>query len=73
MTFGDKDMRKTAVQSNPFALMMSPESVLAAVERSERLSRLQRRICRPLDKIPTPASESDKATSEVVRDDDLDD
>lgn len=35
---------------NPFALLMNPDSVLQAVERSERLSRLHSRICRPLDK-----------------------
>lgn len=35
---------------NPFALLMNPESVLQAIERSERLHRLHSRICRPLDK-----------------------
>lgn len=35
---------------NPFALLMNPDSVLQAIERSERLSRLHSRICRPLDK-----------------------
>jgi hypothetical protein len=35
--------------ANPFALMMTPEAVFAAIERSERLSRLKSRICRPLD------------------------
>jgi hypothetical protein len=65
-------MRKTAVQSNPFALMMSPELVLAAVERSERLSRLQRRICRPLDKIPSMPSE-DGVEKNYLSDPDTDD
>lgn len=36
--------------SNPFALMMDPEAVFAAIARSERLARLSSRICRPLDK-----------------------
>ena len=36
--------------SNPFELMMNPEAVLQAMARSDRLERLQRRICRPLDK-----------------------
>lgn len=36
--------------ANPFALMMTPEAVIEAVERSQRLSGLQRRICRPLDR-----------------------
>lgn len=35
---------------NPFALMIDPQSVIAKVENSERLERLNRRICRPLDK-----------------------
>ena len=33
-----------------FTMMMDPETILQAVERSDRLNRLQRRICRPLDK-----------------------
>lgn len=44
-------MSQTRIASNPFALMMDPASVIAAMERSERLPRLQSRICRPLDKI----------------------
>jgi hypothetical protein len=53
----------TTVQaaSNPFALMMDPESVLAAMASSERLARLHSRIWRPLDKPMTaraPAAEA---------------
>jgi hypothetical protein len=40
---------------NPFLLMVSPEVVLAAVEKSERLAQLQRQLCRPLDR-PTPGA-----------------
>ena len=36
--------------ANPFALMMDPAAVLRAVEQSQRLLNLRRRICRPLDK-----------------------
>lgn len=36
--------------ANPFELMMNPEAVLQAMARSDRLERLQRRVCRPLDK-----------------------
>ena len=52
-------MLPTQTLSNPFALLMEPEAVLQAMERSDRLSRLQRRICRPLDKplIPHAADE----------------
>jgi hypothetical protein len=38
------------VSGNPFALMMDPEAVVQAIERSERLARLRSRVCRPLDK-----------------------
>jgi hypothetical protein len=46
-------MHRTTVVANPFVLMTSPETVFAAIERSERLARLQSTICRPLDK-PRP-------------------
>lgn len=36
--------------ANPFALLIDPQTVLAALDRSERLGRLNSRICRPLDK-----------------------
>ena len=44
---------------NPFALMMNPEIVLQAMERSERLGCLQRRVCRPLDKPLIPRAETE--------------
>ncbi|MBQ0934701.1 hypothetical protein [Ideonella paludis] len=43
-------MRSAQVRPNPFMMMTNPEVILRAVEHSERLSGLQRRICRPLDK-----------------------
>lgn len=43
-------MQRQELIANPFALMMDPEGVVQEMERSERLNRLQRRICRPLDK-----------------------
>jgi hypothetical protein len=46
-------MHKSEVSANPFALMMNPEAVIAAMNRSERLRRLTSHVCRPLDK-PTP-------------------
>jgi hypothetical protein len=36
--------------SNPFVMMTNPESILLAVERSERLNRLNRKVYRPLDR-----------------------
>lgn len=43
-------MSQVSLANNPFALMMHPEDVLQAVERSNHLGGLQRRICRPLDR-----------------------
>ena len=43
-------MDKQQPVSDPFALMMDPQGVIQAMERSDRLARLQRRVCRPLDK-----------------------
>lgn len=43
--------------ANPFALMVNPDVVLRAVERSERLARLSSRICRPLDKPLIPKTD----------------
>ena len=52
-------MQKQSLYANPFALMMDPQAVLAAMERSERLNRLQSRVCRPLDKPLIPMVGSD--------------
>lgn len=44
-------MSQPATAHNPFMLMLNPELVLAAMEKSERLSQLNRHLCRPLDKL----------------------
>lgn len=46
-------MSHQAAVRNPFMLMLNPEVVLAAIEKSERLGQLNRHMCRPLDK-PAP-------------------
>lgn len=43
-------MQQAQLAANPFALMMNPEAIFAAIADSERLGRLHSRICRPLDK-----------------------
>jgi hypothetical protein len=53
------------VVADPFALMMNPQAVFQAMERSDRLARLQRRICRPLDKPIIPKLSG--ADSDIVR------
>lgn len=61
-------MTQAQITSNPFALMMNPEAVFAAIERSERLARLKSHICRPLDKPMIARADTPEAPSaeEVV-------
>ena len=40
---------KPLCAADPFDLLLTPDTVLQAVERSPHLERLSRRICRPLD------------------------
>ncbi len=59
-------MSQTSSQHNPFMLMIAPEVILAAIEKSERLGKLNRHLCRPLDRpMPTPAG-ARTATSPAV-------
>lgn len=48
-------MAHSVLERNPFMLMINPEIVLAAMEKSERLGQLNRQLCRPLDRV-TPAT-----------------
>ncbi|HYE70457.1 MAG TPA: hypothetical protein VD932_02915 [Aquabacterium sp.] len=48
--------------ANPFALLLDPQQVLASIEHSDRLDRLHRRVCRPLDK-PAPQNANKRAGS----------
>jgi len=61
-------MTRLATASNPFLMMMNPEVVLQAVERSERLKGLQSRVCRPLDKplIPKIANADQAAFDDAI-------
>jgi hypothetical protein len=43
-------MTQTTTEHNPFMLLVQPEVVFAAIEKSERLGRLNRHLCRPLDR-----------------------
>ena len=43
-------MKTAEISLNPFSLMMEPELVLQAMERSEQLQRLRRHTLRPLDR-----------------------
>lgn len=66
-------MTQETLVHNPFMMMLRPDVVLAAVERSEKLGRLNRRLCHPLDR-PVPSSGARAAdppaeTDEIAEDD----
>lgn len=62
-------MSQHASPRNPFMLMLNPEVVLAAIEKSERLGKLNRRMCHPLDRVAgTPCLPDDEANDSVVGD-----
>lgn len=57
--------------ANPFELMMNPEAVFAALEKSDRLTHLHRRVYHPLDK-PAPRAEGRSTHVDDAPDDDSD-
>jgi hypothetical protein len=65
-------MKQESLVRNPFMLMLQPDLVVAAMERSEKLGRLNRRLCHPLDR-PAPAGTPESPRPGAPRDDDLDD
>ena len=67
-------MRSASPRLNPFTMMMNPEAILAAMERSERLQGLQRRVCRPLDRplIPKLKAADLAAFDNQIDDEELD-
>jgi hypothetical protein len=69
----NRTMDKLPLVANPFALMMHPKDVVEAMERSDRLGRLQRRICKPLDKPVLPRSPEEVAAAYDKSVDDSDD
>lgn len=65
-------MKQETLAHNPFMMMLRPDVVLAAVERSEKLGRLNRRLCHPLDR-PVPANGNRSADASDAADADRDD
>jgi hypothetical protein len=63
------EMSQAAVVANPFLLMVSPEVVLAAVEKSERLSQLNRHLCRPLDRPVVPGARAGEGEQDADAED----
>jgi hypothetical protein len=62
-------MPQPSVVENPFMLMLDPAAVLAAVEKSERLGRLNRHLCRPLDRHAVQTQPSSEAADRLLDDD----
>lgn len=65
-------MSQTIPAVGPFAMLLDPEAVLAAVNRSELLARLQSRVCRPLDRSSgpiAPIGAADDASTHAGHDD----
>jgi hypothetical protein len=54
-------MQTASTAANPFALLTDPESIFRAVEVSQRLDVLNRRVCRPLDRAPRGEGQGDDA------------
>lgn len=65
-------MTQETLASNPFMLMLNPEVVLAAVERSEKLGRLNRRLCQPLERLAVTPIAAGGAAPALDLDDGLD-
>ena len=67
-------MSELAHAHNPFMLMLNPEVVIAAMEKSEKLAQLNRHHCRPLDRVTVQNPDGDvvsveEADDEQARDD----
>lgn len=65
-------MTQPNAEHNPFMLLVHPEAVFAAMEKSERLGRLNRHLCRPLDRVVGPAA-APETEAESGMDEDLSD
>lgn len=64
-------MTQLASEFNPFMLMVNPEIVLAAIEKSDRLAKLNSQMCRPLDKIPGQAASNADDGGDPIEGDEL--
>ncbi len=57
-------MSEQTLAHNPFMLMLNPEVVIAAMEKSEELAQLNRHHCRPLDRVTMQNPNGDAALVE---------
>lgn len=72
-------MHTAQLSANPFAMMIDPQAVITAMDRSDRLARLRRQVYHPLDKpflarrdakVAAFDDEVDADLSDVLSDDD---
>ncbi len=56
-------MTQQAQVRNPFMLLVNPEVVLAAIQNSEHLGKLNSKMCRPLDG-PVAATTAEEGSDE---------
>jgi hypothetical protein len=57
-------MNATMHAASPFDMLINPQAILEAIEQSSRLQGLERKICRPLDRVAAPKSApSDEAAA----------
>jgi hypothetical protein len=61
-------MHKQQPVSDPFAMLMDLQAVVQAMERSDRLARLQSRICRPLDRPLVTGAGAEREASDAAID-----
>jgi len=56
--------------ANPFDMLINPQAILDAIEHSTRLQGLERKICRPLDRVvpPKPLQGEDVAAFDAALD-----
>lgn len=60
-------MHASSPAANPFGMLVDPAAVQRALEGSQRLERLNRRICRPLDRVSAPkADEGERASFDAA-------
>jgi hypothetical protein len=57
-------MSEPSIAHNPFMLMLNPEIVIAAMEKSEKLAQLNRHHCRPLDRVTIQNPDGEAAATE---------
>ena len=59
-------MQTHSTSANPFALMMAPAQVLAAMQKSDALSKLQHQVFHPLDTGVAPQNDAELAAFDAA-------